>query len=103
MSGQKSANPCNKFQANIFYKSKCQNCFKSRELHLPTDHGKDQVSEQTYLCFISFNTLAITLLNVDDRDDRWACTQCYIRQRHSFILCQVSLSFVKLNEHNAIA
>uniref|UniRef100_A0A8C8IC51 PH domain-containing protein n=1 Tax=Oncorhynchus tshawytscha TaxID=74940 RepID=A0A8C8IC51_ONCTS len=42
MSGQKSANPCNKFQANIFYKSKCQNCFKSRELHLPTDHGKDQ-------------------------------------------------------------
>uniref|UniRef100_A0A8K9XEN5 Uncharacterized protein n=1 Tax=Oncorhynchus mykiss TaxID=8022 RepID=A0A8K9XEN5_ONCMY len=52
MSGQKSANPCNKFQANIFHKSKCQNCFKSRELHLPTDHGKDQVSEQKYLCFI---------------------------------------------------
>uniref|UniRef100_A0A8C2X0Z0 PH domain-containing protein n=1 Tax=Cyclopterus lumpus TaxID=8103 RepID=A0A8C2X0Z0_CYCLU len=34
--------PCNKFQANIFNKSKCQNCFKSRELHLLTDNGMEQ-------------------------------------------------------------
>uniref|UniRef100_A0A2I3G5J7 Myosin phosphatase Rho interacting protein n=1 Tax=Nomascus leucogenys TaxID=61853 RepID=A0A2I3G5J7_NOMLE len=27
-------NPCRKFQANIFNKSKCQNCFKPREFHL---------------------------------------------------------------------
>uniref|UniRef100_A0A673I0P5 Myosin phosphatase Rho-interacting protein-like n=1 Tax=Sinocyclocheilus rhinocerous TaxID=307959 RepID=A0A673I0P5_9TELE len=27
-------NTCRKFQANIFNKSKCQNCFKPRELHL---------------------------------------------------------------------
>ncbi|XP_056257779.1 myosin phosphatase Rho-interacting protein-like [Seriola aureovittata] len=42
MSGEKATNPCNKFQANIFNKSKCQNCFKSRELHLLNDHDKEQ-------------------------------------------------------------
>uniref|UniRef100_A0A8C5HRP6 Myosin phosphatase Rho-interacting protein-like n=1 Tax=Gouania willdenowi TaxID=441366 RepID=A0A8C5HRP6_GOUWI len=31
------------FQANIFNKSKCQNCFKSRELHPPNDHDLEQV------------------------------------------------------------
>ncbi|XP_062848558.1 227 kDa spindle- and centromere-associated protein isoform X2 [Trichomycterus rosablanca] len=30
-------NTCNKFQANIFNKSKCQNCFKPRESHLLGD------------------------------------------------------------------
>lgn len=43
MSAEKTTNPCNKFQANIFNKSKCQNCFKSRELHLLTDHDMEQV------------------------------------------------------------
>ena len=36
-------NPCRKFQANIFNKSKCQNCFKPRELHLLTDQDLTQV------------------------------------------------------------
>uniref|UniRef100_A0A4W4ERC4 PH domain-containing protein n=1 Tax=Electrophorus electricus TaxID=8005 RepID=A0A4W4ERC4_ELEEL len=35
-------NPCRKFQANIFNKSKCQNCFKPRELHLLTDQDLNQ-------------------------------------------------------------
>jgi len=43
MSAEKTTNPCNKFQANIFNKSKCQNCFKSREVHLLTDDGLEQV------------------------------------------------------------
>ncbi|XP_033908754.1 myosin phosphatase Rho-interacting protein isoform X7 [Acipenser ruthenus] len=30
-------NPCRRFQANIFNKSKCQNCFKPRESHLLND------------------------------------------------------------------
>ncbi|KAF7665595.1 hypothetical protein LDENG_00135620 [Lucifuga dentata] len=42
MSAEKAASPCNKFQANIFNKSKCQNCFKSRELHLLNDHDMEQ-------------------------------------------------------------
>lgn len=35
-------NTCRKFQANIFNKSKCQNCFKPRELHLLTDQDLTQ-------------------------------------------------------------
>uniref|UniRef100_A0A8C4XCL0 Uncharacterized protein n=1 Tax=Erpetoichthys calabaricus TaxID=27687 RepID=A0A8C4XCL0_ERPCA len=42
MAGAKE-NPCRKFQANIFNKSKCQNCFKPRELHLLTDQDLNQV------------------------------------------------------------
>ncbi|XP_074475931.1 myosin phosphatase Rho-interacting protein isoform X3 [Sebastes fasciatus] len=34
--------PCRKFQANFFNKSKCQNCFKPRELHLLTDQDLTQ-------------------------------------------------------------
>uniref|UniRef100_A0A452IKT0 Uncharacterized protein n=1 Tax=Gopherus agassizii TaxID=38772 RepID=A0A452IKT0_9SAUR len=37
-------NPCRKFQANIFNKSKCQNCFKPRESHLLNDEDLNQVS-----------------------------------------------------------
>uniref|UniRef100_A0A3B3V9Q5 Uncharacterized protein n=2 Tax=Poecilia TaxID=8080 RepID=A0A3B3V9Q5_9TELE len=38
-------NTCRKFQANFFNKSKCQNCFKPRELHLLTDQDLTQVSQ----------------------------------------------------------
>uniref|UniRef100_A0A9L0K9W5 Uncharacterized protein n=1 Tax=Equus asinus TaxID=9793 RepID=A0A9L0K9W5_EQUAS len=38
-------NPCRKFQANIFNKSKCQNCcFKPRESHLLNDKDLTQVT-----------------------------------------------------------
>jgi len=39
-------NACRKFQANIFNKSKCQNCFKARDAHLLSDEDLSQV---TYL------------------------------------------------------
>uniref|UniRef100_UPI00358E33A6 myosin phosphatase Rho-interacting protein-like isoform X2 n=1 Tax=Myxine glutinosa TaxID=7769 RepID=UPI00358E33A6 len=35
-------NPCRKFQANIFNKTKCQNCFKPRESHLLSDEDLNQ-------------------------------------------------------------
>ncbi|XP_040922370.1 centromere-associated protein E isoform X3 [Toxotes jaculatrix] len=35
-------NACRKFQANIFNKSKCQNCFKPRESHLMNDEDLNQ-------------------------------------------------------------
>uniref|UniRef100_A0A3Q4GWK6 Uncharacterized protein n=1 Tax=Neolamprologus brichardi TaxID=32507 RepID=A0A3Q4GWK6_NEOBR len=47
MSAGAAATPCSKFQANIFNKSKCQNCFKSRELHLLNDHDLEQVSSRS--------------------------------------------------------
>lgn len=40
-------NPCRKFQANIFNKSKCQNCFKPRESHLLNDEDLNQVNKST--------------------------------------------------------
>ncbi|CDQ90565.1 unnamed protein product, partial [Oncorhynchus mykiss] len=85
MSGQKSANPCNKFQANIFHKSKCQNCFKSRELHLPTDHGKDQAKPiyGGWLCLAAEGT---DFDNPIQRSRKW--------QRRFFILYEHgSMSF----------
>lgn len=42
-------NPCRKFQANIFNKSKCQNCFKPRESHLLNDEDLNQVNK----CFFN--------------------------------------------------
>uniref|UniRef100_A0A8B9H135 Uncharacterized protein n=1 Tax=Astyanax mexicanus TaxID=7994 RepID=A0A8B9H135_ASTMX len=36
--------PCRKFQANMFNKSKCQNCFRPRDTHLLTDEDLTQVS-----------------------------------------------------------
>ncbi|XP_052452565.1 trichohyalin isoform X10 [Carassius gibelio] len=35
-------NACRKFQANIFNKSKCQNCFKARDAHLLSDEDFSQ-------------------------------------------------------------
>ncbi|KAL0984366.1 hypothetical protein UPYG_G00140520 [Umbra pygmaea] len=37
-------NSCRKFQANIFNKSKCQNCFKPRESHLLSDEDLNQAN-----------------------------------------------------------
>ncbi|KAF7709050.1 trichohyalin isoform X3 [Silurus meridionalis] len=37
-------NTCRKFQANIFNKSKCQNCFKPRESHLLSDDDYTQAN-----------------------------------------------------------
>lgn len=45
-------NPCRKFQANIFNKSKCQNCFKPRELHLLTDQDLNQVNHLSLRCML---------------------------------------------------
>ncbi|MPC58583.1 Protein outspread [Portunus trituberculatus] len=59
MSGLKGAE-CRKFQANIFNKSKCTNCFKQREEHSPEalesnrvsiEAGrKEEGSTKVYLC-----------------------------------------------------
>uniref|UniRef100_A0A673I406 Myosin phosphatase Rho-interacting protein-like n=1 Tax=Sinocyclocheilus rhinocerous TaxID=307959 RepID=A0A673I406_9TELE len=49
-------NTCRKFQANIFNKSKCQNCFKPRELHLLTDQDLNQLALCRY-CGMCANSL----------------------------------------------
>ncbi|XP_040919281.1 myosin phosphatase Rho-interacting protein-like isoform X2 [Toxotes jaculatrix] len=85
MSGEKAASPCNKFQANIFNKSKCQNCFKSRELHLLNDHDKEQAKPiyGGWLCLAPEGT---DFDNPMQRSRKW--------QRRFFILYEHgSLSF----------
>ncbi|XP_054463340.1 myosin phosphatase Rho-interacting protein-like [Anoplopoma fimbria] len=85
MSGEKATNPCSKFQANIFNKSKCQNCFKSRELHLLTDNGMEQAKPLYggWLCLAPEGT---DFHNPMQRSRKW--------QRRFFILYEDgSLSF----------
>uniref|UniRef100_A0A8C4HDW3 PH domain-containing protein n=1 Tax=Dicentrarchus labrax TaxID=13489 RepID=A0A8C4HDW3_DICLA len=85
MSGEKGSSPCNKFQANIFNKSKCQNCFKSRELHLLNDHNMEQAKPiyGGWLCLAPEGT---DFDNPMQRSRKW--------QRRFFILYEHgSLSF----------
>ncbi|XP_046893654.1 uncharacterized protein LOC124479128 isoform X2 [Hypomesus transpacificus] len=85
MSGDKVKSPCNKFQANIFNKSKCQNCFKSRELHLLTDHGNDK-AKPVYGGWLCIAPTGTDFDNPVQRSRKW--------QRRFFILYEHgSLSF----------
>ncbi|KAI9515202.1 hypothetical protein NQZ68_026944, partial [Dissostichus eleginoides] len=85
MSGEKGTNPCNKFQANIFNKSKCQNCFKSRELHLLNDHGMEQ-AKPVYGGWLCLAPEGTDFANPMQRSRKW--------QRRFFILYEDgSLSF----------
>uniref|UniRef100_A0A7N8WJC9 Myosin phosphatase Rho-interacting protein-like n=1 Tax=Mastacembelus armatus TaxID=205130 RepID=A0A7N8WJC9_9TELE len=77
--------PCNRFQANIFNKTKCQNCFKSRELHLLNDHDMEQAKPiyGGWLCLAPEGT---DFDNPMQRSRKW--------QRRFFILYEHgSLSF----------
>ncbi|XP_067100555.1 myosin phosphatase Rho-interacting protein isoform X1 [Osmerus mordax] len=70
-------NPCRKFQANIFNKSKCQNCFKPRELHLLTDQDLNQAKPiyGGWLCLAPEGT---DFDNPNQRSRKW--------QRRFFVL-----------------
>ena len=57
-------NPCRKFQANIFNKSKCQNCFKPRELHLLTDQDLNQVNNCDDVSTLQFTSYKYLCDNV---------------------------------------
>ncbi|XP_071752207.2 uncharacterized protein LOC139909143 isoform X1 [Centroberyx gerrardi] len=85
MSGEKATSPCSKFQANIFNKSKCQNCFKSRELHLLTDHDMEQ-AKPVYGGWLCLAPEGTDFDNPMQRSRKW--------QRRFFILYERgSLSF----------
>uniref|UniRef100_A0A667YTK2 Myosin phosphatase Rho interacting protein n=1 Tax=Myripristis murdjan TaxID=586833 RepID=A0A667YTK2_9TELE len=85
MSGDKATSPCNKFQANIFNKSKCQNCFKSRELHLLADHDMEQ-AKPVYGGWLCLAPEGTDFNNPIQRSRKW--------QRRFFILYEHgSLSF----------
>ncbi|KAL4617873.1 plectin-like isoform X1 [Arapaima gigas] len=54
-------NPCRKFQANIFNKSKCQNCFKPRESHSLTDEDLNQKWQRRFFILYEHGLLRYAL------------------------------------------
>ncbi|XP_017567479.2 myosin phosphatase Rho-interacting protein-like isoform X2 [Pygocentrus nattereri] len=68
---------CSKFQANVFNKSRCQNCFKSRELHVMTSEEFDQ-AKPIYASWLCLAPEGTDFDNPVQRSRKW--------QRRFFIL-----------------
>nr|CAG5930995.1 unnamed protein product [Menidia menidia] len=77
MSGEKATTSCNKFQANVFNTSKCQNCFKSRELHLLGDRDVEQ-AKPIYCSWLCLAPVGTDFDNPVQRSRKW--------QRRFFVL-----------------
>ncbi|XP_058262002.1 nucleoprotein TPR-like isoform X2 [Hemibagrus wyckioides] len=68
---------CNNFQANVFDQSRCQNCFKSRELHVTTREEMEQV-KPIYASWLCLAPEGLDFDNPMQRSRKW--------QRRFFIL-----------------
>ncbi|KAM9394386.1 myosin phosphatase Rho-interacting protein-like [Pholidichthys leucotaenia] len=77
MPGEKAATTCDKFEANYFNKSKCQNCYKSRELHPVNDHDVEQ-AKPIYTGWLCLAPEGTDFDNPMQRSRKW--------QRRFFIL-----------------
>ncbi|XP_036408763.1 myosin-7B [Megalops cyprinoides] len=82
-------NPCRKFQANIFNKSKCQNCFKPRESHLLNDEDLNQ-AKPIYGGWLLLAPEGTNFDNPGHRSRKW--------QRRFFILYEHGLLRYALDE-----
>uniref|UniRef100_A0A3Q3FFW8 Myosin phosphatase Rho interacting protein n=1 Tax=Labrus bergylta TaxID=56723 RepID=A0A3Q3FFW8_9LABR len=82
-------NPCRKFQANIFNKSKCQNCFKPRESHLLNDEDLNQ-AKPVYGGWLLLAPEGTNFDNPLHRSRKW--------QRRFFILYEHGLLRYALDE-----
>ncbi|CAH2307759.1 myosin phosphatase Rho-interacting isoform X5 [Pelobates cultripes] len=82
-------NPCKKFQANIFNKSKCQNCFKPRESHLLSDQDLNQ-AKPIYGGWLLLAPEGTDFDNPMHRSRKW--------QRRFFILYEQGLLRYALDE-----
>uniref|UniRef100_A0A1A7W8G1 Myosin phosphatase Rho interacting protein n=1 Tax=Iconisemion striatum TaxID=60296 RepID=A0A1A7W8G1_9TELE len=82
-------NPCRKFQANFFNKSKCQNCFKPREAHLLNDEDLNQ-AKPTYAGWLLLAPEGTNFENPFHRSRKW--------QRRFFILYEHGLLRYALDE-----
>ncbi|XP_075755842.1 myosin phosphatase Rho-interacting protein isoform X10 [Pelodiscus sinensis] len=82
-------NPCRKFQANIFNKSKCQNCFKPRESHLLNDEDLNQ-AKPVYGGWLLLAPEGTDFDNPVHRSRKW--------QRRFFILYEHGLLRYALDE-----
>ncbi|MED6283606.1 hypothetical protein CHARACLAT_010640 [Characodon lateralis] len=84
-------NACRKFQANIFNKSKCQNCFKPRESHLLNDEDLNQ-AKPIYGGWLLLAPEGTNFDNPLQRSRKW--------QRRFFILYEHGLLRYALDEMN---
>ncbi|XP_039598385.1 myosin phosphatase Rho-interacting protein-like [Polypterus senegalus] len=82
-------NPCRKFQANIFNKSKCQNCFKPRESHALIDEDLSQ-AKPVYGGWLLLAPEGTDFDNPVQRSRKW--------QRRFFILYEHGLLRYALDE-----
>ncbi|KAM8836342.1 myosin phosphatase Rho-interacting protein isoform 12-T13 [Spinachia spinachia] len=82
-------NSCRKFQANIFNKSKCQNCFKPRESHLLNDEDLNQ-AKPVYGGWLLLAPEGTNFDNPLHRSRKW--------QRRFFILYEHGLLRYALDE-----
>uniref|UniRef100_A0A8C5GRW6 Myosin phosphatase Rho-interacting protein-like n=1 Tax=Gouania willdenowi TaxID=441366 RepID=A0A8C5GRW6_GOUWI len=82
-------NSCRKFQANIFNKSKCQNCFKPRESHLLNDEDLNQ-AKPIYGGWLLLAPEGTNFDNPLQRSRKW--------QRRFFILYEHGLLRYALDE-----
>ncbi|XP_059892654.1 early endosome antigen 1 isoform X2 [Gadus macrocephalus] len=80
---------CRKFQANIFNKSKCQNCFKPRESHLLNDEDLNQ-AKPTYGGWLLLAPEGTNFDNPLHRSRKW--------QRRFFVLYEHGLLRYALDE-----
>lgn len=80
---------CRKFQANIFNKSKCQNCFKPRESHVLNDEDLTQ-AKPTYGGWLLLAPEGTNFDNPLHRSRKW--------QRRFFVLYEHGLLRYALDE-----
>ncbi|KAG7265581.1 hypothetical protein CRUP_020152, partial [Coryphaenoides rupestris] len=84
---------CRKFKANIFNKSKCQNCFKPRESHLLNDEDLNQ-AKPTYGGWLLLAPEGTNFDNPLHRSRKW--------QRRFFVLYEHGLLRYALDEMGTI-
>ncbi|XP_051905457.1 uncharacterized protein LOC127590073 isoform X2 [Hippocampus zosterae] len=84
-----SGGPCEKFQANFFNKSKCQNCFKSRELHVPA-HPRMEHAKALYAGWLCLAPEGTDFDKATHRSRKW--------QRRFFILYEDGVVTFALDE-----
>lgn len=89
MSGEKATGSCSKFQPNIFNKSKCQNCFKSREVHPLNDSDLEQ-ARPIYAGWLCLAPVGTDFDNPMQRSRKW--------QRRFFILYENGILTYALDE-----
>lgn len=92
MSGLKGAE-CRKFQANIFNKSKCTNCFKQREEHSPEALESNRASRKVSKCGYLFVAPDWDFTIPLNRTKRW--------QRRWFVLYDDGELTYSLDDHPA--